>query len=91
MTKSRSKSRRQKRGSQAVGRLQAVQKRFGNRIAALRKKKGLTQQQLAKGCGTATAKIQKIEDGELNASISTIIHLGERLGIKLHRLLRGIE
>ena len=71
--------------------LRRAQRKFGKKVATLRNQKGLTQQQLGMDCGITTTKIQKIENGDVNPSLSTIIHLADRLGLKLDRFLRGIE
>jgi DNA-binding XRE family transcriptional regulator len=71
--------------------IRKAQRKFGEKIATLRKQKGLTQEQLGEDCGITGTKIQKIENGEANPSLSTMIHLAERLGLRLDRLLRGIE
>lgn len=49
-------------------------------IYLLRKKKGLSQIQLAKEANTHQTRISKIENAELNPRISTIIDIAEALG-----------
>ena len=71
--------------------LQRVQRQFGKRIRTLRQNRGLTSEQLAKGCRVTTVKISKIEDGQVNIALSTMIHLSKRLGARLDRLFRGIR
>src|SRR5579864_7874873 len=65
--------------------IQRPLRKFGRRIETLRKRKGLTQQQLGQDCGITRVKIQTIENGKANPSLSTIIHLAERFGIRLDR------
>lgn len=72
-------------------RLQRVQRQFGKRIRALRQNRGLTSEQLAKECGVTTVKMSKIEAGEVNVALSTMIHLSKRLATTLSRLFEGIK
>src|SRR5215813_11349259 len=68
-----------------------VQQRVGKRIQNLRKKRGLTQEQLAQLCGKNALKLSRIERGEVNLAISTIVHLAKALDITIARLFRGIQ
>ena len=68
-----------------------VQQRVGKRIRNLRKKRGLTQEKLAQLCGKNALKLSKIERGEVNLAISTIVHLAKALDITIARLFRGIS
>ncbi|HEY6251060.1 MAG TPA: helix-turn-helix transcriptional regulator [Candidatus Angelobacter sp.] len=71
--------------------IERAQRRFGEQVAALRKEKGLTQQELGADCGITTTKMQFIENGRVNVSLSTIVRLGRRLGVKLERLLNRVK
>ena len=57
----------------------------------MRQNKGLTSEQLAKECGVTTVKMSKIEGGEVNVALSTMIHLSKRLATTLGRLFEGIK
>ena len=72
-------------------RLQRVQRKLGKRIKALRKDRGLTPEQLAKQCGVTVVKLLKIEDGQVNVALSTMVHLSRRLGTGLPQLFEGIR
>lgn len=88
-----------RRGSQTGGimsrklpaRLQRVQRQFGKRIRTLRQNRGLTSEQLAKECGVTTVKMSKIEDGQVNVALSTMINLSKRLATSLAHLFEGIK
>lgn len=49
-----------------------LQRRFGARLRALRKAKGLTQERLSEQTGIAVRHIQKLEAGEANATLHTV-------------------
>lgn len=71
--------------------LRRVQRQFGRKVRTLRQNKGLTSGQLAKGCRVRTVKMSKIEHGEVNVALSTMIHLSKRLGTRLGRFFEGIK
>lgn len=77
--------------SRLASRFERVQRQLGKKIRTLRKKKGLSCEQLAKGCGVTVLKISRIENGQINLALSTIIHLSKRLGARLDRLFEGIK
>lgn len=53
--------------------------RIGQKIAALRKEKGLTVRQLADLCGVSAQNITKIEHGRYNVSIDILGKICEAL------------
>ena len=58
--------------------------KFGKRLKELRKKAGLSQQQLAELVGMESLNnISKLENGNANPSISTLQKLAKGLGKKL--------
>ena len=70
---------------------QIILRKLGERIRNLRKRRGLTQDELAQVCGSKTAlKLAKVERGEVNLSLSTIVHLTTALQTTIARLFRGI-
>jgi len=85
------KPRRKTPSRNTPGQLNRAQKRLGRRIAALRRQKRLSREQLGKACGVSAIKMQKLEAGDVNASLSTMIRLARQLGINLHRLFQGIQ
>lgn len=54
---------------------------FGNQIKTLRKEKGLSLRQLAQLCDIDYSDISKIEKGQRNIQISTILELTKGLDI----------
>lgn len=55
---------------------------FGKRIEHLRKEQNLSLRQLAQRCDVDFSEINKIEKGERNIQITTIIELAK--GLKVH-------
>jgi transcriptional regulator with XRE-family HTH domain len=69
-------------------------KRVGQRIRALRKKKGLTMADLgADRRGRVYFEKQyvwKMETGRVTPSLAALSHIAKRLGVSLAALLRGL-
>src|SRR5262245_5996352 len=65
--------------------LHAAQARFalGASIYDHRKARGLTQEQLAALTGVSQADISRIERGQINLTVETLVVLGEPLGMRL--------
>ena len=61
----------------------------GKLIAELRKKQGLTQQQLADKLNLSNKTISKWESGSGGPDISNLLVLAESLGISVDELLKG--
>lgn len=61
---------------------------FGRYIAILRKRKGLTQFDLAHRCGIHRAYIGAIERGEKKVNICTIFKLAKGLSVEPYQLLK---
>ncbi|WP_317898922.1 helix-turn-helix domain-containing protein [Aurantibacillus circumpalustris] len=62
-------------------------KALGNHIAVLRKKRGLTQVQLAKKLGTEHPQIGRLERGETNATIIILRKIAKELNINVSELV----
>ena len=54
---------------------------FGKRVAELRKKTGLSQEQFAYKCGVDRTYIGIIERGEKSATLNTIAKIADAFGI----------
>lgn len=67
------------------------QKESGKRIAALRKEKGMTQEQLAEKLNISTSTLGKIERGIQGFSIDLLIEIGIFFGISTDYILIGCE
>ena len=66
-----------------------LKKRFGAHVQRLRLDKHLTLRQVASNCELDNSKIAKIEDGQFNISLSTLVELAIGLDEPPSRLLRG--
>ncbi|MDB5734232.1 MAG: Transcriptional repressor [Alphaproteobacteria bacterium] len=62
-----------------------------NRIAILRKERGLTLTALAAAAGTTKAQIQKLERGERRLSLEWMEKLARAMNVKISDLLPGNE
>ena len=60
---------------------QQVRERIGNRIAALRKKAGLTQEQLADRAGLQRTHVGRIEAGRYAVTLEVVQAIAEALGM----------
>ena len=60
---------------------------FGKKIEEIRKEKDLSYRQLAQRCGVDHSNISKIEKGEINIRLSTILELAIGLEKKPKDLL----
>lgn len=59
---------------------------LGNKLAFYRKKKNLSYRELAQLCSVDHSKISKIEKGQVNIQILTILELAKGLGIQPKKL-----
>lgn len=62
-------------------------KKLGNRIRLLRKERGMTQLDLAGKMDNFAEQIGRIERGEQNVSICTLVKIASALSIHLSELL----
>lgn len=67
------------------------QKESGKRIAKLRKKKGLTQEQLAEKLSISYSLLAKVESGSRAASIDLLVEMKAFFNTTLDYLALGIE
>jgi DNA-binding XRE family transcriptional regulator len=65
---------------------QALQKKFGEHVKAIREKKGMSQQDVADNCSLYKGWISKIENGKRTVTLNTIFELAKRLEIQLTKL-----
>jgi transcriptional regulator with XRE-family HTH domain len=65
--------------------------RLANQLILLRKKRGLTQQELAARVGTTQAVISRLENVTVHCSLELVIRLAEALGASLGILLSPLE
>jgi transcriptional regulator with XRE-family HTH domain len=65
----------------------AAQTRLATNLRLLRKRRRMTQEELAGRCGLATRHLQKIEAGEVNVTLRTLAVLASVLRVELNQLL----
>lgn len=63
---------------------------FGKKVASLRQKRGLTQEQLGERTGLAVDSIGAIEQGRRWARLTTLHKLAKGLGVPVDELLKGL-
>jgi transcriptional regulator with XRE-family HTH domain len=63
-----------------------ILKRFGDRVRALRKERGLSQERLALEAGLDRTYVGGVERGERNISLANIGKLAKALGISIAKL-----
>lgn len=68
-----------------------VQKRFGERLRQLRKRKGFSQESLALACDLDRTYIGGVERGERNISLINIHKISRALGVPPGELLTDAE
>jgi transcriptional regulator with XRE-family HTH domain len=64
--------------------------RFGERVRALRKQTGLSQEAFAAKCGLDRTYISGIERGKRNVSLRNIQIIARALGISMSQLMEGL-
>lgn len=62
-------------------------KKFGRRMAAIRKSKKLSQELFAHDSGLARSHVSGIERGKINVSLSTIFVIAKNLDVEAKELL----
>ena len=70
--------------------VQAIQKKVGANVRALRKNCGWSQDVLADRSGLHRAHIGEIERGESNVTIQTLKILADSLGVRIADLVKGL-
>ena len=62
--------------------------RIGKKIRALRKKKGLSQEQLAYESGLDYSYLNQIEAGKRNLSVKSVARIAKALGVKIEEIVK---
>lgn len=65
-------------------------KDFGKHLASLRKKRGMSQEELASRAGLHAVAITYIETGKRLPKLNTVYKLAHGLGIKVEELFKGL-
>ena len=68
----------------------AIKRELGRRIRKARNKKHVAKDVFARSVGMSPGKMDRLESGLLNPTLTTLQRICETLDIKLERLLRGI-
>ncbi|MFY9853525.1 MAG: helix-turn-helix transcriptional regulator [Terracidiphilus sp.] len=63
------------------GRISKIQKRFGDRVRAIRKEQGISQEGLALACDLDRSYIGGVERGERNISLVNIQKIADALRV----------
>jgi transcriptional regulator with XRE-family HTH domain len=58
-----------------------IARQFGQRVRALRTKKGISQEELAERCGVHRTYMGRIERGETNITLTNIHKIARGLGV----------
>ena len=61
--------------------------RFGQHVEAIRLGKNLSLREVAKHCDVDHANIKKIENGQLNMTLLTVLELAKGLGVEAKELM----
>jgi transcriptional regulator with XRE-family HTH domain len=67
-----------------------ILERFGQRVRALRKECGYSQESFAAACGLDRTYIGGIERGERNVALRNIEAIAQTLGLTLSELMDGL-
>ncbi|WP_029035858.1 helix-turn-helix domain-containing protein [Salinimicrobium xinjiangense] len=67
-----------------------IQERLGQRVKALRVKKGWSQEKLAELTGFHRTYIGMVERGERNISLQNIFSLSKQFGLSLEELFKDL-
>lgn len=69
----------------------ALMRAFGKRVAELRKKRAMTQEQLAAKIDTHVTTIAFIEGGTKFVRLTTLRKLSQALGVEIKELFEGVK
>lgn len=64
--------------------------KFGQRIKALRKEHGMSQDDLAFACDVEKTQIYRIEGGKVNTTLSTLVALANAFELSLADLMKDV-
>jgi len=70
--------------------VQAIQKKVGAKVRALRMRQGWSQDVFADRSGLHRAHVSEIERGESNVTLQTLKILADTLGVRIVDLVRGL-
>lgn len=64
-------------------------KALGKKVKALREARGLSQYALSDESGIARSQIVRLENGELNCTIATLLQVAQALEVEVKELVEG--
>ena len=67
------------------------QRAVGRALRELRKRAGLTQEQVAERMGTSSTYLSRLEAGQRDIRLSTVLRLLDALGVDLHELADALD
>jgi HTH-type transcriptional regulator/antitoxin HipB len=67
------------------------QQAVGRALRELRKRAGLTQEQVAARMGTSSTYLSRLEAGQRDIRLSTVLRLLDAVGTDLHQLADAID
>jgi transcriptional regulator with XRE-family HTH domain len=73
------------------GRDRQIQRRLGERVRALRKEKGFSQEGFADACGLHRTYMGSVERGETNPTLSSLATIARALKINTAKLVEGVD
>jgi len=65
-------------------------RRFGARVRALRKQRGLSQLDMVRQFGVSLSHYQRVERGAHDIKLSTIARLASFFDVSLAKMMRGV-
>jgi transcriptional regulator with XRE-family HTH domain len=71
--------------------MSALQKRVGQRLRALREKKGWSQEEFADICGLHRTYVGSVERGERNLTLNSLQTLSKALKVKMADILKSLD
>ncbi len=73
------------------GRDSKIQQKLGDRVRALRKEKGFSQEGFADACGLHRTYMGSVERGETNPTLASLATIARTLKITTSKLLEGVD
>jgi DNA-binding XRE family transcriptional regulator len=70
--------------------LQDIQVTVGNRIKAVRLRKGITQDQLAEMAGMNRVHLYRLESGRQSMTLRTLKTIADALNVRVAQLVKGL-
>lgn len=70
--------------------MKTLREKFGDRVKALRREAGISQEDFADACGFARSYMSRIERGTSNLSLDGIERVTVGFGISVEELFKGL-